>query len=146
MRLAEEGGRTKAALSELNQQFAILALERGRNSCEQGEVSNGLLWMVEGLDYAAKEHDDALQHAARADLAILQRQLPPLRAVFSHHAPVAATYSRDGNTILTGSLDGTVRLWDAATGLPRGRPLELQVPTKAVALSPDGQTILDRFA
>ena len=141
-RLAQEGGRTKAALSELNQHFALLALERGRNSCNQGEVSSGLLWMVEGLDYATKEHDEALQHAARADLALMQRQLPTLRAVFSHRAPVTAAFSRDGKTILTGSLDKTVRLWDAATGQPRGRLLDLQVPIWAVAFSPDGKTIL----
>jgi hypothetical protein len=102
-RLADEGRRTRTALGELNLQFANLALERGRNSCEQGEVSNGLLWMVEGLDYATKEHDDALQHAARADLAIMQRQLPTLRAVFSHRAAVTAAFSPDGKTILTGS-------------------------------------------
>ncbi len=141
-RLAQEGGRTKAALSELNLQFASLALERGRNSCEQGEFSNGVLWMVEGLDYATREHDDALQHAARANLALMQRQLPTLRAVFSHGAPVTAAFSRDGKTILTGSLDNTVRLWDAVTGQPRGELLDLQVPIWAVAFSPDGKTIL----
>ena len=141
-RLAEEGGRTKTALGELNHQFAVLALERGRNSCEQGEVSNGLLWMVEGLEYATRGHDAVLQHAARADLAIMQRQLPTLRAVFSHREPVAVAFSRDGKTILTGGLDGTVRLWDAVTGLPRGRSLDVQVQVWAVALSPDGKCIL----
>jgi eukaryotic-like serine/threonine-protein kinase len=141
-RLAQEGGRTKAALSELNQHFALLALERGRNACDQGEISSGLLWMVEGLDYATKEHDEALQHAARADLALMQPQLPTLRAVFSHHAPVTAAFSRDGKTILTGSLDKTVRLWDAVTGQPRGSLMELEVPIWAVAFSPDGKTIL----
>ncbi len=141
-RLAQEGGRTKAALSELNLHFAVLALERGRNACTQGEISSGLLWMVEGLDYATKEHDEALQHAARADLALMQTQLPTLRAVFSHHAPVTAAFSRDGKTILTGSLDKTARLWDAATGQPRGSLMEFEVPIWAVAFSPDGKTIL----
>ncbi len=70
--LADEGRRTEAALSELNQQFANLALERGRNSYEQGEVGRGLLWVAEGLGYAAKAHNASLQHAARADLAHMQ--------------------------------------------------------------------------
>ena len=34
-------------------------------------------------------------------------------------------FSPDGKTILTGSLDGTVRLWDADPGKPVGQVLEI---------------------
>ena len=99
--------------------------------------------MVESLDYATRKHNDAaLEHVARADLAIVQRRLPTLRAVFSHRAAVTVAFSPDGRTILTGSSDKTVKLWDAATGQPRGRPLELHVPIWAAAFSPDGKTLL----
>ena len=142
-RLADEGRKTKAALVELNRQFANLALERGQTSCEHGEVGRGLLWIVEGLHYAAEGKDAALQEAARANLAAWQRQLPSLRAVFSHRAAVpAVAFSPDGATILTGSQDRTAQLWDVASACPRGAPIEHQEPIMAVAFSPDGATIL----
>jgi WD40 repeat protein len=54
----------------------------------------------------------------------------------------AVAFSRDGKTVLTGCWDGTARLWDAATGLPVGKPLQHPVVVKSVAFSPDGQTVL----
>ena len=53
-------------------------------------------------------------------------------------------FSPDGKTVLTGSVDGTARLWDAATGQPIGPPLPHQSGVWAVAFSPDGKTVLDR--
>ena len=35
----------------------------------------------------------------------------------------SVAFSPDGKTILTGMLDKTARLWDAATGRPIGQPL-----------------------
>jgi WD40 repeat protein len=68
----------------------------------------------------------------------------------------AAAFSPDGRTILTGggSLHefgaaprGDARLWEAATGPPRGRPFAHERPPSiwpptVVAFSPDGRTIL----
>ena len=50
-------------------------------------------------------------------------------------------FSPDGKTVLTGSEDQTVRLWDAATGHPR-RALPHPGTVDAVAFSPDGKTFL----
>jgi WD40 repeat protein len=54
---------------------------------------------------------------------------------------LALAYSPDGKTIMTGSFDNTARLWDAATGKPRG--LELRHPgrVRCVAFSSDGQIL-----
>src|SRR5262249_18571657 len=51
-------------------------------------------------------------------------------------------FSPDRRTILTASWDGTARLWDAATGQPKGRPFAHQAKIEAAAFSPDGRTIL----
>jgi tetratricopeptide (TPR) repeat protein len=50
--------------------------------------------------------------------------------------------SPDGKTALTGSGDGTARLWDTATAEPLGEPLRHRSAVVAVAFSPDGRTAL----
>jgi WD40 repeat protein len=55
---------------------------------------------------------------------------------------VAVAFSPDGRAALTGSYDRTARLWDAATGQPRGEPLRHENWVNAVAFSPDGRAAL----
>ncbi len=55
---------------------------------------------------------------------------------------MAAAFSPDGKNILTSGRDRIERLWDTATGLPIGKPLEFQGGVHALAFSPDGKNIL----
>jgi WD40 repeat protein/tetratricopeptide (TPR) repeat protein len=150
--LETEGRRTKAeaervtrALIESNRRLAILNFERGQSACEQGEIGPGLLWTVESLRAATAASDAAWQQIARANLSAWLPDYPKLKAVFSHDGRGRVdrvAFSPDGKTVLTGSWDGTARLWDNATGRPIGPPLQHQEGVSAVAFSPDSKTAL----
>src|SRR5262249_8847430 len=51
----------------------------------------------------------------------------------------AIAVSRDGQYLISGSVDRTARLWKLATGQPVGLPLQHQGAVRHVAFSPDGQ-------
>ena len=60
-----------------------------------------------------------------------------------HTAGVTAVaFSPDGTRILTGSGDGTARLWDAATGTTVATLAGHTAPVTTVAFSPDGTHVL----
>ncbi|MCP5107441.1 MAG: hypothetical protein GY950_28900, partial [bacterium] len=62
---------------------------------------------------------------------------------YRHNASVlAVAFSPDGKTVLTGSVDGTARLWRADTGKPLGKPMTHGNWVRAVAFSPDEKTLL----
>ncbi|UJV43661.1 nSTAND1 domain-containing NTPase [Streptomyces sp. AMCC400023] len=55
----------------------------------------------------------------------------------------SASFSRDGRTLATGSYDGTVRLWETATGRLRTTLTLTDLPEAliSVSFSPDGRTL-----
>jgi tetratricopeptide (TPR) repeat protein len=55
------------------------------------------------------------------------------------------SFSRDGKRVLSGSGDGTARVWDADTGRPIGPPVLQRAHTFTADLSPDGTRILSGF-
>ena len=54
------------------------------------------------------------------------------------------TLCHDGEWVVSGSLDGTVRVWDVHTGREMARAITLKGEVYARALSPDGQWLLLR--
>src|SRR5207248_11511320 len=54
--------------------------------------------------------------------------------------PYAIAYSHDGRTLLSGSFDATVRLWEPFSGVQLAELKGHAGPVYGVALSPDGKT------
>jgi RNA polymerase sigma factor (sigma-70 family) len=57
---------------------------------------------------------------------------------------VSVTFSPDGKTLLSGSMDCTTRLWDVGTRRELGRVGEGSVPTGEAAYLPDGKLLVVR--
>ena len=130
-------------LVESNRHLALVNFELGRAACERGEVGPGLHWLARSFKAAADAGDTTLTRLAQANLASWQREIPTLRAVFSHEGEVKwVAFSPDGKTVLTVSSDRTARLWDASTGSPVGQPLRHKGRTLYGTFAPDGQTVL----
>jgi WD40 repeat protein len=61
-----------------------------------------------------------------------------------HHARTVlkAVFSPDSQLVATGSLDGTVRIWNARTGQPVTAPIVHEFAVSQVCFSPEGRRLL----
>ncbi|KAF5341901.1 hypothetical protein D9611_001390 [Ephemerocybe angulata] len=75
------------------------------------------------------------------DLTVAQPLFEPMTGHTDEVWSVA--YSPDGRHIASGSKDGTIRLWDAKTRQPVGKPIRTchTEPVRAVVYSPDGSCL-----
>ena len=136
-------GDLKTSLAESNRLLAIRNFDRGQAAFEKGEIGPGMLWMIESWRSAVAAGDPAWQHAARANLAPGGRTTPGSRRSSRIPRPVmGAAFSPDSRTVISGSMDGTAQLWDAASGKKIGPSLQVGGQYLHVAFSPDGKTVL----
>lgn len=95
-----------------NQQLAShLALDRGLNLCEQGDIGAGLLWLVRSLELTPVANQRQ-QEVIRLNLAAWSERMPVCLQMIPHeHAVSAVLFSRDGRSIYVGEHQGAVRRW-----------------------------------
>ncbi len=118
---------------------AEAVLDRGLLLCQRDHVAHGVLLMARGLAMAPPEAPE-LRRVIRSNLAGWWRHLVPLRACLPHPDRVRAlAFSPNGGRALTGCVDGSARLWDAATGRLVGTLAHAGGPVRAAAFSPDGR-------
>lgn len=110
----------------------------GGAASEQGQPGVALYWFSRAYSDASRY--DARRLNARNLIASWSRSLG---TQFRHDNTVlAVAFSPDSTKLITGSLDGTARVWDVKTGNPVGEPLRHNRAVNAVAFSPDGKTVL----
>jgi WD40 repeat protein/serine/threonine protein kinase len=124
-----------------DQLAAGLAVDKALDLCHKGNIAHGLLWLARGLEVAGRAEDNDLEWCIRANLGEWSGRLHTLQFCLPHPGSVlAVAVSPDGRTIVTGSADGTARLWGTATGQALGAPLPHDAPVRAVAFRPGSRT------
>ncbi len=129
------------------QQTAQRNLARSESLRLAAEAENILTQPYGNVETAALLSLRALQggYTPQAD-APLQKSMPRLYATrtFSGHTDMveSVAFSPDGKFVLTGSVDGTAKLWDAATGAEVRTFSGHAGPVESVAFSPDGKFVL----
>jgi hypothetical protein len=139
-RAVREKEQKEKTLADLGYQLSVLARnygERGEQAFRAGNVPDSLNWVLRAYEVAPP--DDPLRAGYRRLLAAWARDLE--KRLVHDDVVVAAACSPDGRTVLTGSHDGTARLWETATGKELG-VLRHDRKVRAVAWSPDGRTVL----
>jgi WD40 repeat protein/predicted Ser/Thr protein kinase len=136
-----------AAERAAERRLAASLLDQGTGLAERGEVARGMLTLARALEVAARAGDGDVEHAARASLALWPPRLVVRRAASPQEGWVPAiAFSADGRTAVTGGGANhghpEARLWDVATGEPKGAPLPHDRPVWAAAFSPDGTTLV----
>ncbi len=119
--------------------LAETRLQNGRRALvADGDPSGGLLWLASVLEMSGGRLESARSTARRLMGAWIVSL--PVRSLL-HQDPVSmAAWSPDGRTIATAS-GKTVRLWDVATGVTRGEPIEHAGEVADLVFSPDGKSL-----
>jgi hypothetical protein len=91
--------------------------------CEQGEIGQEMEWLARSLRLAAEARDEALQRAARINLADWSARLGrPLARLRVPAPPRDLAFRPDGRTLVALGDDGSLHCWDTGTWREAGPP------------------------
>jgi len=140
--LSIKGALADATAAKLKSQrmSAGLAFNRGLQLCQEGKVSEGLLWMAESLAVNPEE-DRGFAEVVRLNLAAWRAPMTVQRTLIGQERAVSCVaYSPDGKILATAQA-GTVNRWDALTGEPVGQALVHSGDVASMAFSRDGRLL-----
>ncbi|ABW25762.1 WD-repeat protein [Acaryochloris marina MBIC11017] len=136
-RKATQRAETQAKLATLKEQAAS-----GLYWLSATNPTFGFVLAIDTMNQSQSISD--VEVVAQSVLLKSIQRVQEIKLLQGHQAAVlSVSYSPDGTRIVSGSLDNTVRIWDAKTGQPIGEPLQGHQNTVwSVSYSPDGRRIV----
>jgi WD40 repeat protein/tetratricopeptide (TPR) repeat protein len=142
-RATKEAARAREEEKNARREAVQLAFQQATALSDHDEVGRAMHLLAHGLALSEQAGETDLERLFRANLAAWRYHLHGLRRVLPHPAGVSAlAWSPDGRTLATACWDRTTRLWDVASGKPRGKPVKHDEWITGLTFSPDGKTLL----
>jgi WD40 repeat protein len=147
----DKAQRAAAAANEASKE-ATQAAAQARRTASQADFDLGAFYWERGDIHMALAHlarSVRIQPDNRSSTALLcsilkdRAWIAPLCRPMRHDGPVgSASFSPDGTRIVTGSNDGTARVWDAQSGRAVTEPMRHGAPLRSASFSADGTRIV----
>ena len=156
---AEESRNAEVKQRKIAERQRTLAIKRQREAEYQanvarvrGQSARALNWIstvnvIPALVLAIEAMDkgkwiEEVELTAQSSLLHALQVVQETNLLQGHQGEVlSVAFSPDGQRIVSGSVDNTLRLWDVYTGQPIGDPLRHTISVGSVVFSPDGQHI-----
>jgi eukaryotic-like serine/threonine-protein kinase len=134
-------GRAQQSALEVSHLLARQYVDKGTQLTDEGNYLGGLTWFTEALRRDSTEPASEALHRVRIGATL--RACPKLLQVFMHQSDVySVEFSADGRRLVSGSSDGTARVWDAYSGRALSPPLVHTGEVVCASFSPDGQRVV----
>jgi WD40 repeat protein len=113
----------RLARSEAVKGQAQLAMDHGQALCEQGEIDRGMVWLARSLKLATEARNQALDRAARVNLADWSARHSRPLARLRVPAPVSdLNFRPDGRALVALDDDGALHCWETDAWREIGPP------------------------